>query len=135
NRLLLITAVLSKRAHVSLADQDVCVNVVGSLQIDEPAADLAVALAIASSPRNRPVPAALALLAEHPLSAELRSVGQLPRRLNEAAKLGFTRVLVPQTAARKLERPPDGLQVLGARTLREAVELALVAPAAREDER
>ena len=60
------------------------------------------------------------------LSGELRSVGQLPRRLNEAAKLGFTRVLVPATAARKLEHPPAGLQVLGARTLREALEMALV---------
>ncbi len=132
NRLLLITAVLSKRARISLADQDVFVNVVGGLQIDEPAADLAVAIAIASSARNRPVAADLALVGEVGLSGELRSVGQLPRRLNEAAKLGFTRVLVPQTAARKLERPPDGLQVLGARTLREAVELALVAPAGHE---
>ena len=95
NRLLLITAVLSKRARVSLSDQDVFVNVVGGLQIDEPAADLAVAIAIASSARNRPVAADLALVGEIGLSGELRSVGQLPRRLNEAAKLGFTRVLVP----------------------------------------
>lgn len=135
NRLLLITAVLSKRARISLADQDIFANVVGGLQIDEPAADLAVAVAIASSARNRPVAADLALVGEVGLSGELRSVGQLPRRLNEAAKLGFTRVLVPQTAARKLERPPDGLAVLGARTLREAVELALVAPVTPEEER
>ena len=118
-----------------LADQDVFVNVVGGLQIDEPAADLAVAVAIASSARNRPVAADLALVGEIGLSGELRSVGQLPRRLNEAAKLGFTRVLVPQTAARKLERPPDGLEVLGARTLREALEMALIAPAHSEAER
>jgi DNA repair protein RadA/Sms len=136
NRLLLISAVLSKRARVSLADQDVFVNVVGGLQIDEPAADLAVAVAIASSARNRPVAADLALVGEVGLSGELRSVGQLPRRLNEAASLGFTRVLVPKTAARKLEHPPDGLEVLGARTLREALEIALVAaPAAEEAER
>ena len=90
NRLLLITAVLSKRARTRLADQDVFVNVIGGLQVDEPAADLAVAAAVASSARNRPVAADLALVGEIGLSGELRSVGQLPRRLNEAAKLGFT---------------------------------------------
>ena len=127
NRLLLITAVLSKRARVRLADQDVFVNVVGGLEVEEPAADLAIAAAIASSVRNRPVAADLALVGEIGLSGELRSVGQLPRRLNEAAKLGFTRVLVPKTVARKLEHLPAGLEVLGARTLREALEMALVA--------
>ena len=101
NRLLLITAVLSKRARVRLADQDVFVNVVGGLEVAEPAADLAMAAAIASSARNRPVAADLALVGEIGLSGELRSVGQLPRRLNEAAKLGFTRVLVPKTVARE----------------------------------
>lgn len=127
NRLLLITAVLSKRARARLADQDVFVNVVGGLEVEEPAADLAIAAAIASSVRNRPVAADLALVGEVGLSGELRSVGQLPRRLNEAAKLGFTRVLVPKGVARKLEHPPAGLEVLGARTLREALEIALVA--------
>ena len=127
NRLLLITAVLSKRARIRLADQDVFVNVVGGLEVEEPAADLAIAAAIASSVRNRPVAADLALVGEIGLSGELRSVGQLPRRLNEAAKLGFTRALVPKTVAHKLEHLPAGLEVLGARTLREALEMALVA--------
>lgn len=132
NRLLLLTAVLSKRARARLADQDVFVNVVGGLQVDEPAADLAIAAAIASSARNRPVAADLALVGEVGLSGELRSVGQLPRRVNEAAKLGFTRVLVPMSVARKLEHRPAGLEVLGARTLREALEMALVAGGAEE---
>ncbi|MCX6030566.1 MAG: DNA repair protein RadA [Chloroflexi bacterium] len=126
NRLLLITAVLAKRARIRLADQDVFANVVGGLEVEEPAADLAIAAAIASSARNRPVAADLALIGEVGLSGELRSVGQLPRRLNEAAKLGFTRVLVPRSVVRKLEHPPAGLEVLGARTLREALEIALV---------
>ncbi len=126
NRLLLITAVLSKRARTRLADQDVIVNVVGGLEVEEPAADLAIAAAIASSARNRPVAADLALVGEVGLSGELRSVGQIPRRLNEAAKMGFTRALVPKTAARKLEHVPPGLEVLGARTLREALEMALM---------
>ncbi len=133
NRLLLVTAVLSKRARVRLSDQDVFVNVVGGLEVEEPAADLAIAAAIASSARNRPVAADLALIGEVGLSGELRSVGQLSRRINEAAKLGFTRVLVPKTVARKLERSPAGLEVLGARTVREAIEMALV-PAAPGDE-
>lgn len=133
NRLLLIVAVLSKRARARLADQDVFVNVVGGLQVDEPAADLAVAAAIASSVRNRPVAADLALVGEVGLSGELRGVGQLSRRLNEAAKLGFTRVLVPMSVARKLERPPAGLEVLGARTLREALEMALVGGETRDE--
>ncbi len=127
NRLLLLTAVLSKRVRLKLGDQDVFVNIVGGLEVDEPAADLAIAAAVASSVRNRPVAADLALVGEVGLSGELRSVGQLPRRLNEAAKLGFTRVLIPRTAARKLDQPPAGVQVLGARTLREALEMALVA--------
>jgi DNA repair protein RadA/Sms len=126
NRLLLITAVLSKRARTRLADQDVIVNVVGGLDVEEPAADLAIAVAIASSARNRPVAADLALVGEIGLNGELRSVGHLPRRLNEAAKLGFTRVLVPKTAVRKLDPAPAGLEVLGARTLREALEMALM---------
>ena len=134
NRLLLITAVLSKRARIRLADQDVFVNVVGGLEVEEPAADLAIAAAIASSVRNRPVAADLALVGEIGLSGELRSVGQLPRRLNEAAKLGFTRVLVPKTVARKLEHPPAGLEILGARTLREALEMALVAGDGAEEQ-
>lgn len=133
NRLLLITAVLSKRARIRLADQDVFVNVVGGLEVAEPAADLAIAAAIASSARSRPVAADLALIGEVGLSGELRSVGHLPRRLNEAAKLGFTRVLVPQTIARKLEHPPAGLEVLGARTVREALEMALVGGEAADE--
>jgi DNA repair protein RadA/Sms len=122
----LLTAVLSKRVRARLADQDIFVNVVGGLEVDEPAADLAIAAAIYSSVHNRPVAADTALVGEVGLSGELRSVGQLPRRLNEAAKLGFTRVLLPRTAARRIENTPAGIELLGARTLREALELALM---------
>lgn len=125
NRLLLITAVLMKRCNLRLYDQDVFVNVVGGLTINEPAADLAVALAIASSVRDRPVAADLAAIGEIGLSGEVRLVGQLPLRLNEAAKLGFRRCLVP----RGLRRPvavPDGIEVIGVRSVAEAIELALI---------
>lgn len=124
NRLLLLTAVLSKRVGFRLSDQDVFVNVVGGLHVSEPAADLAVAVAIASSMRNRPVPADLAVVGEVGLSGELRSVSQLPRRLNEAAKLGFTRCIVPHSR-RKTHAAPEGMEVIGARSLRQALDVAL----------
>jgi DNA repair protein RadA/Sms len=98
NRLHLLTAVLSRRARIPLHDQDVFLNVVGGLKVEEPAADLAAALAIVSSIRDRPLPADLVALGEVGLSGELRGVGQLEQRLREAAKLGFTRALVPRVA-------------------------------------
>jgi DNA repair protein RadA/Sms len=124
-RLLLITAVLSKRVGLRLADQDVFVNVVGGLRISEPAADLAVAAAITSSVRDRPAIADCALIGEIGLSGELRAVSYLPQRLREAKQLGFRTVIVPQTV-RRGEAWPDGLTVVQARSLREALEAALM---------
>jgi DNA repair protein RadA/Sms len=124
NRLLLLVAVLSKRVGLRLFDQDVFVNVVGGLRISEPAADLAIALAIASSFQNAPAPADLAVIGEVGLSGELRTVSQLPRRLNEAAKLGFGRCIVPATH-RQIKDVPAGLEVIPARSLPEALSIAL----------
>jgi DNA repair protein RadA/Sms len=124
NRLLLLVAVLSKRVGLRLFDQDVFVNVVGGLRISEPAADLAIALAIASSFQNAPAPADLAVIGEVGLSGELRTVSQLPRRLNEAAKLGFGRCIVPATH-RQVKDVPTGLGVIPARSLPEALSMAL----------
>jgi DNA repair protein RadA/Sms len=126
NRLLLLTAVLSKRVGVRLSDQDVFVNVVGGLRVGEPAADLAVACAIASSFRDVPVAGDLAIVGEVGLSGELRAVSQLETRLKEASKLGFSRCLVPQSRhLSKLKLP--GLEILSARSLAQALEIALVA--------
>lgn len=127
NRLLLVTAVLSKRVGLNLSTQDLFVNVIGGMKIGEPAADMAIAAAIASSYRNVPVAADLAILGEVGLSGELRSVGQLSRRLREAAKLGFKRVIVPRNALRRTgdELPPD-IEAIGARTLAEALDAALL---------
>ncbi len=124
NRLLLLVAVLSKRVGLRLFDQDVFVNVIGGIKITEPAADLALALAIASSFRNRPLPADLAAVGEVGLSGELRAVSQLPRRLQEAAKLGFKRCLIPATH-RRLHPPPADIEILPARSLSDALALAL----------
>jgi len=126
NRLLLLTAVLSKRVGVRLHDQDVFVNIVGGLQVGEPAADLAVAVAIASSRKDRPVAADIALVGEVGLSGELRAVGQLGGRLKEAAKLGFRRCITPATMRRPPDGYPKGIEVIGARSLRQAIDLALL---------
>lgn len=126
NRLLLLIAVLSKRVGVRLSDQDVFVNVVGGLRVGEPAADLAVACAIVSSFRDVPVAGDLAIVGEVGLSGELRAVSQLETRLKEAAKLGFNRCLVPQSRQlAKIQLP--GVEILGARSLAQTLEIALVA--------
>ena len=125
NRLLLITAVLSRRVGLRLFDQDVFANVVGGLQIGEPAADLAIAAAIGSSVRERPVAADLALIGEVGLSGEVRAVGQLPARLREAGKLGFRRCILPKTVRRTALEAPQGLELVPVRSVAEALERAL----------
>ncbi len=124
NRLLLLVAVLSKRVGLRLSDQDVFVNVVGGLRVNEPAADLAIATAITSSFRNVPVEPDLAIVGEVGLSGELRAVGHLARRLNEAAKLGFRRCLLPKSVRQKRVDVSD-IELIGVRSVGEAVELAL----------
>jgi DNA repair protein RadA/Sms len=131
NRLLLLVAVLSKRVGLRLFDQDLFVNVIGGMKISEPAADLAVALAIASSFQSIALPSDLAVMGEVGLSGELRAVSQLERRLNEAAKLGFRRCIVPATH-RRLVDGPDGLIVIPARTVPEALDSAIGTGATRE---
>ena len=126
NRLLLISAVLTRRLGVRLADQDIFVNVVGGLQVQEPAADLAIAMAIASSVKDRAIAADLVLIGEIGLSGELRAVGQLPARLREAAKLGFRRAIIPKML-RGGDALPNELEVSQIRSAREALKLALVA--------
>lgn len=125
NRLLLITAVLSRRVGVRLAEQDVFVNVISGLKISEPAADLAVAAAIASSVKDTPVRADTVLIGELGLSGELRMVGQMEARLREAAKLGFKTAIIPRRL-RKSQPWPKGIEVVEARALREALKQAFV---------
>lgn len=126
NRLLLVVAVLTRRVGVRLGDQDVFANVVGGIQIEEPAADLALAVALASSVRDRPVIADLALVGEVGLSGEVRSVSQLESRVAEAARLGFRKVVVPRSLGRARSRLPEGVQTIPVRSVAEAVEAALV---------
>ncbi|MBN1862859.1 MAG: DNA repair protein RadA [Dehalococcoidales bacterium] len=122
-RLLLITAVLSRRAGLKLGNQDIIANVTGGLKISEPAADLGLALAIASSYRDTGSDPELAAVGEVGLSGELRSVPQLERRISEAARLGFKRCLVPR-AGTKADR--KDIELVPASTLKEAIGLGLV---------
>jgi len=124
NRLLLISAVLSRRVGLKLAEQDIFVNVVGGIQIDEPAADLAVAAAIASSWRDVPVRAEAVLIGEIGLAGELRMPGQMQARLREAQKLGFKSAIVPK-AIRKGEGYPKGIEIVEVRSLDQALNAAL----------
>jgi DNA repair protein RadA/Sms len=124
NRLLIITAVLSRRLGLKLGNQDIIVNVTGGLKIDEPAADLGIALAITSSYRDVSVDRGLAVVGEIGLSGELRAVPQLDRRIGEAARLGFKRILTPK-AGGKISPLPKDIEILSFGSLREAVEKGL----------
>ncbi len=123
NRLLLVSAVLARRMGLRLFDQDVFVNVIGGLKIDEPAADLAIAAAIASSVKDAPIRADTVLIGEVGLSGELRWVSQMSTRLREAAKLGFKGAIIPRRVHRS-EKLPEGIRIEEARSLREALELS-----------
>ncbi len=125
NRFLITVAVLTRRAGLPLGEQDIFANVVGGLQVDEPAVDLAVAVALASSVRDRPLPADLALVGEVGLSGEVRSVGQLEARLQEASRLGFGRAIIPRRLSRSEFHPPDGLEITQVRSVRQAIDAAL----------
>jgi DNA repair protein RadA/Sms len=124
-RLLLVSAVLTRRAGLRVAEEDIFLNVVGGLRISEPAADLAMAVAIASSVKDRAVSADLVLIGEVGLSGELRAVSQTNARLREAAALGFRRAILPRTV-RRGESQPSGIERIACRSLREAIEAALV---------
>ena len=125
NRLLLLTAVLSRRVGLALGEQDIFVNVVGGLKIAEPAADLAICTAVASAFKSVRVDPTAVCIGEVGLSGELRSVRDLDRRLLEAASLGFKRAIVPGSLRRGRGKPPESLQIVRAGTVREAIAAAL----------
>ena len=125
NRLHMILAVIEKRLRISFASSDVFVSVAGGIRITEPAADLGLALSIISNEHNRPMPDGLFVIGELGLSGEVRRVGHLERRLQEAARHGLTRALIP--AGSRAGRP-SGLDVVEVRTLAEAVSAAFPSP-------
>jgi DNA repair protein RadA/Sms len=122
NRLVLLTAVLSKRASMSLGSQDIYVNVVGGMRLAEPASDLAACLAIASGLHDAPVPD-IAAVGEVGLGGEVRSVNHLRQRVAEARKLGFERCIVPKRNLRDLDKSTS-TQVIGVSSVDEAIMVA-----------
>ncbi|MFC2034627.1 DNA repair protein RadA [Chloroflexota bacterium] len=131
-RLLLITAVLSKRVGLKLGNQDIIVNVTGGFRIREPAADLGIALAITSSFRDVAIDPQLALAGEVGLSGELRAIPQLDRRVNEAARLGFKRCMVPKTGTVVSQTTKD-IELLPISSLREAIRVGLIRDKTRDN--
>ena len=119
-RLALLLAVLERRARVSLAGHEVYASVVGGVKLSEPGADLGMCLALVSAIANKPLPADLVVIGEVGLAGEVRQVAQVGRRLAEAARLGFTRAIVPASASAKVQ----GIRVDTAATINEALSLA-----------
>jgi DNA repair protein RadA/Sms len=125
-RLALLIAVLGRRAGMNLASHDVYASIVGGLTVEEPALDLPLALALASALRDRPLVAGTVSAGEIGLTGELRPANGLGRRLREAARLGFTRAIVPRTTGRGDDLEGIVIDLVRVGTLREAVAAALV---------
>jgi DNA repair protein RadA/Sms len=125
NRMQLLVAVLQKRVGLPLQGQDIYANVVGGLKIAEPAADLPLTLAIASSFKDRAVDPRLVAIGEIGLSGEIRSVNHLERRLIEARRLGFVRAVVPANLGRRTASFGEGLELIRVSTLQEALDAAI----------
>jgi len=122
NRLSLLLAVLEKRAGLSLAGDDVYVNIAGGVSIDEPAADLSVAAAVASSVRNRGLAPATAVFGEIGLSGEIRGIPQAPLRIREAVQMGFTRIIMPAANLDPDDEHAGEVERVGVRTVGEALD-------------
>ena len=123
-RLQMLMAVLEKRAGLAFSDHDVFLNVAGGVKLDEPAVDLGVAVACASSFRDIPADTGTVLIGEVGLGGEVRSVSQVEPRLREAAKLGFARAVVPESGRDGLAQP-DGLEVIFCKRLSDVLEAVL----------
>ena len=124
NRATLLLAVLEKRGGMSVSACDAYINVIGGLELEEPAADLATLLAIASSFRDLPLGRDLAAVGEVGLSGEIRSVSSLNSRLSEIARLGFKRCVIPAHIKDDI-RKPEGLELISVKDIREAVKATL----------
>ena len=124
NRAALLLAVAEKRAGLKLNLFDAYINVIGGLQLNEPGADLPVALAVASSYRDAVIPDDLVAIGEIGLTGEIRSVSQMNQRLGEVLRLGFKKCIIPKYGSEKLDIP-EGLTVYRVRNLREAIEVAM----------
>ncbi len=121
NRLNLIIAVLEKRVGLNFSNLDVYVNIVGGMRLDEPAADLSVALSLVSGVHDIPIDEKLIAFGEIGLSGELRSLPRAQSRINEAARLGFTKCILPKACISKITSCPDSLEIIGVKSVKEAI--------------
>jgi DNA repair protein RadA/Sms len=121
NRLSLLLAVLEKRAGLNLLGEDVFINIAGGMTIDEPAADLAIVGAVASSLRNRPIKAGTAVFGEVGLAGEIRGTSQAALRIREAGQMGFTRIIVPETNVAP-DEVPAGCELVAVRNVGESLD-------------
>ena len=121
-RLALLLAVLEKRANIPLYNQDVYINIAGGMTLDEPAADLALCVSIASSHKNRLIGGGWAVMGEVGLAGEIRPIAQAERRISECARMGFTDLILPAGSLRGI-KGPDGVRLHGVNTLAEALDL------------
>ncbi|MBE3554336.1 MAG: DNA repair protein RadA [Thermicanus sp.] len=124
NRVAMILAVLEKRAGILLGSQDAYVNVVGGMKLNDPAADLAIALSLVSSYRDRPIPSHDLLIGEVGLTGEIRGVPRVEQRIQEAFKMGIKRVILPRINLQGIEFPGE-MKVSGVETLTEAIDEVL----------
>ncbi len=127
NRVSLLLAVLEKRAGLSFADRDVFVNVAGGVRLDEPAADVAIALAMASSLLEKPLPPAIAAFGEVGLAGEVRAVDRARARVLEGVKFGFNQFVLPRGCMKDIDTEVNGAACLPAAGLQQALEIALEA--------
>ena len=123
NRLNLLLAVLEKRLGLYFSNLDTYVNIVGGMRLDEPAADLAVSMALVSGLKDIPIDEKLIAFGEIGLSGEIRSVSRAQARINEAARLGFTTCIMPKSCLKQISSCPDTLKLIGVRSLNEAISI------------
>jgi DNA repair protein RadA/Sms len=119
-----LLAVLEKRVGLNLGQQDVFVNIAGGIRIDEPAVDLGIATSITSSLRDVPVDSSSVAVGEIGLGGEIRTIGQIDKRVHEAAKLGFKRIIIPQNNLKNLKRSSE-IEIIGVDRIEKAIETLL----------
>lgn len=122
NRLIVLMAVLEKRANLNLGSQDIYLNVVSGIRISEPAIDLGIIFAVASSFKNISIPKDLVVIGEVGLTGEVRSVNMIDKRLKEAEKLGFKKCIIPENN-RKLLKDKYKLDIIGVENIRDALKI------------
>ncbi|MBQ2976768.1 MAG: DNA repair protein RadA [Clostridia bacterium] len=127
SRVMLLLAVMEKRARLKMYNRDAYINVAGGLSLSEPAADLALCMAVASSYTDRPVPGDWAVMGEVGLAGEVRGISQLERRVAECQRLGFTHILCPQDSARHI-KAPEGVYLHGVDTVAQAMAVMDLLP-------